>query len=151
MGRKKKTVEVIEPVKEEVVQAPVETVVEEPVKEPVKEDIKVEEVKDKKEEMLNIPEMPETVKEGKKEYNVNDVIRKIIGNEPARIFDGNLSFNTLNEFIDNRCNVVLGDLDIRKFTVNIPALPKVVFGNLIVNKNAEFIAPVFLGGKVIKK
>ena len=142
MGRKKKT-EIIEEVKEEVVEAtPVEEVKEEPV-----EEIKAEEVN----EELVVPEMPETVKEGKKEYNVSDVIREYIIGEPARIFEGNLSFESLNEFRDNKWNVVIGDLDIRKFTVNIPALPKVVFGNLIVNKDAEIGKPEFLGGKVVKK
>ena len=142
MARKKKT-EVIEKVKEEVVEAtPVEEVKEEPV-----EEIKAEEVN----EELAVPEMPETVKEGKKEYNVSDVIREYIVGEPARIFEGNLSFESLNEFRDNKWNVVIGDLDIRKFTVNIPALPKVVFGNLIINKDAEVEKPIFLGGKVIKK
>ena len=148
MGRKKK---VVEEIKEEVVEQPVEEVVEaapvEEVKEEPKEEIKAEEVNPE----LTVPEMPETVKEGKKEYNVSDIIREFIVGEPARIFEGNLVFNTLNEFIDNRCNVVIGDLDIRKFTVNIPALPKVVFGNLIINKDAEVGKPVFLGGKVIKK
>lgn len=142
MARKKKT-EVIEKVKEEVVEAtPVEEVKEEPT-----EEIKAEEVN----EELAVPEMPETVKEGKKEYNVSDVIREYIVGEPARIFEGNLSFESLNEFRDNKWNVVIGDLDIRKFTVNIPALPKVVFGNLIINKDAEVEKPIFLGGKVIKK
>ena len=132
MGRKKK-----EKVVEEVVKK-----VEEP-----KEEIKVEE----KSEILNIPPVPETMKEGKKEYSVSDVIRKYIIGEPIRIFEGNITFNTLNDLIDNKYNVIIGDLDIRKFTVNIPALPKVVFGNLIVNKDAEFKAPTFLGGKIIKK
>lgn len=142
MGRKKKT-EIIEEVKEEVVETiPVEEIKEEPV-----EEIKAEEVN----EELTVPEMPETVKEGKKEYNVADVIREFIVGEPARIYEGNLSFESLNEFRDNKWNVVIGDLDIRKFTVNIPALPKVVFGNLIINKDAEVGKPEFLGGKVIKK
>ena len=142
MARKKKT-EVIEKVKEEVVEAtPVEEVKEEPV-----EEIKAEEAN----EELVVPEMPETVKEGKKEYNISDIIREYIVGEPARIFEGNLSFESLNEFRDNKWNVIIGDLDIRKFTVNIPALPKVVFGNLIINKEIEIKKPAFLGGKIIKK
>lgn len=144
MGRKKKE-KVVEEVKKEVVETPVEEVVKK-VEEP-KEEIKVEE----KSEILNIPPVPETMKEGKKEYSVSDVIRKYIIGEPIRIFEGNITFNTLNDLIDNKYNVIIGDLDIRKFTVNIPALPKIVFGNLIVNKDAEVKKPIFLGGKVIKK
>jgi len=144
MGRKKKE-KVVEEVKKEVVETPVEEVVKKV--EESKEEIKVEE----KSEILNIPPVPETMKEGKKEYSVSDVIRKYIIGEPIRIFEGNIIFNTLNDLIDNKYNVIIGDLDIRKFTVNIPALPKVVFGNLIVNKDAEFKTPTFLGGKVIKK
>ena len=140
MARKKKT-EVIEEVKEEVVETP--EIVEEAPKE---EEIKVENT-----EMLDIPEMPETVKERKKEFNVADVIREYIVGEPARIYEGNLTFESLNDLHNNRYNVVIGDLDIRKFTVNIPVLPKVVFGNLIINKDAEVQAPIFLGGKKIKK
>lgn len=144
MGRKKKE-KVVEEVKKEVVETPVEEVAKK-VEEP-KEEIKVEE----KSEILNIPPVPETMKEGKKEYSVSDVIRKYIIGEPIRIFEGNITFNTLNDLIDNKYNVIIGDLDIRKFTVNIPALPKIVFGNLIVNKDAEIKKPIFLGGKVIKK
>jgi len=144
MGRKKKTA-IVEEVKKEVVETPVEEVVEK-IEEP-KEEIKVEE----KNEILDIPPVPETIKEGKKEYDIRDVIRKYIVDEPIRIFEGNIVFNTLNDLLYNKYNVIIGDLDIRRFTVNIPALPKVVFGNLIVNKDAEFKTPTFLGGKVIKK
>jgi len=162
MGRKKKAVEEI---KEEVVETSVEEVkekpttkksrkkaievsIEEPKQGPKEEEIVAEEIN----EELKVPEMPEVVVENKKEYSVSDVIRKYIVGEPIRIFEGNLVFNTLNDLVDNKCNVIIGDLDIRKFVVNIPPLPKIVFGNLIINKDAENIKkPVFLGGKVIKK
>lgn len=148
MGRRKKTA-IVEEVKKEVIETPVEEVVKK-VEEP-KEEIKVEEPKEEKSEMINIPPVPETVKEEKKEYNIRDIIRKYIVGEPIRIFEGNLVFNILNDLVDNKYNVIIGDLDIRKFVVNIPPLPKIVFGNLIINKDADIKKPIFLGGKVIKK
>ena len=144
MGRKKK---IVEEVKEEVVVAPVEEIKEE---EP-KEEIKVEEPKTEKEEMIDVPPMPETFDAKKKEYNVRDVIRQYIGCETARIFEGNLTFDSSLALENNRYNVVIGNFDISKFIANNPPLPKVIFGNLIINKNANVGNPEFLGGKKIKK
>ena len=104
-----------------------------------------------KEEMIDIPPMPETFDAKKKEYNVRDVIRQYIGCETARIFEGNLIFDNSLALENNRYNVVIGNFDISKFIANNPPLPKVIFGNLIINKNANVGNPEFLGGKKIKK
>ena len=153
MGRRKKVVEEVKQEEVKQAEAVVEEVVQaEPQPEPEapKEEIKVEEVKNKKEEMIDIPPVPETFEAKKKEYNINDVIRQYIGSETTRIYEGNLTFNNIVEYSDSKYNVVIGDLDVSKF-VNLTSIPKVIFGNLIVNKKANVPTITFLGGKIIKK
>lgn len=168
MARKKKVKEEVVEQVEEKIEAPVEEIVEIPeeeikpkktkksktkaeaevVEEPKKES-KVE-VKAETDE-FEVPEMPETFKSKKNDYNIGDVIRKYIGSETARIYEGDLSFNNIIEYNSSRYNVIIGDLDLRKIYTKINFLPKVIFGNIIVNDKTVVPPTTFLGGKIIKK